>query len=189
MPFTDGNQSNVMLEASTEDVRGVDLELSADHKDSLIESYSEVVCIKIQQCLVVVLRLTRYQTSGILDLFTISELDMLMTDDSDLPLNRHHTAAFDMILAIGAQTSIPADTKIAAAFFARARQVAFEDMLAHPSLGMVRLFVLLAFYMLGACQRNAASMYLGVAAKAAVILGLHQPGHYKNLQPEEHNAR
>lgn len=114
---------------------------------------------------------------------------MLMTDDSTLPLSRHQLAALDMMLAIGAQASIPADTKLAGAFFARAQRTAFEDMLAHPSLGMVRLFVLLAIYMLGACQRNAASMYLGVAAKAAVILGLHQPGHYKNLQPEEHSAR
>lgn len=43
MPFTDGNGSNVMLEASTEDVRGIDLELSQQHKTSLVESYSEVV--------------------------------------------------------------------------------------------------------------------------------------------------
>ena len=38
---------------------------------------------------------------------------------------------------------------------------------------MVQAFLLLAFYMLGAVRRNAAFMYLGVAARAAFALGLH----------------
>lgn len=46
-------------------------------------------------------------------------------------------------------------------------------MLENPSLEMVSLFLLMSFYMLGACRRNAAFMYLGVAARAAVALGLH----------------
>lgn len=94
-------------------------------------------------------------------------------------------------MAIGAQarTADPSDTQLAAAYFNRARQAAFEGMLAHPSLSMVRLFLLLAFYMLGACQRNAAFMYLGVASKAAVVLGLHQPGYYKSLDTEESASR
>lgn len=51
---------------------------------------------------------------------------------------------------------------------------------------MVRLFLLMAFYMLGACQRNAAAMYLGVATKAAVVLGLHYP---RNARSEDCDAR
>lgn len=40
-------------------------------------------------------------------------------------------------------------------------------------MDLVRVFLLMSFYMLGACRRNAAFMYLGVAARAAVALGLH----------------
>jgi hypothetical protein len=96
-----------------------------------------------------------------------------------------------MAIAIGAQArgASPSDTQCAAIHFARARQIAFEGMLAHPSLSMVRLFMLLAFYMLGACQRNAAFMYLGVASKAAVVLGLHQPAYYKSLEKDEYAVR
>jgi hypothetical protein len=54
---------------------------------------------------------------------------------------------------------------------------------------MVRLFLLLSFYMLGACNRNAASMYLGVAAKATVVLGLHHLSSHKNLQKEDYCIR
>jgi hypothetical protein len=38
---------------------------------------------------------------------------------------------------------------------------------------MARIFLLMAFYMLGECRRNSAFMYLGVAVKAALALGLH----------------
>jgi hypothetical protein len=48
-------------------------------------------------------------------------------------------------------------------------------MLAKPTLSMVRLFLLLAFYMLGTNHRSAAAMYLGIATKAAVVLGLDNP--------------
>lgn len=53
-------------------------------------------------------------------------------------------------------------------------------MLAKPSLGMVRLFLLLAFYMLGANHRSAAAIYLGISAKAAVVLGLDNPRSSEN---------
>jgi len=58
-------------------------------------------------------------------------------------------------------------------------------MLTNQSLSTVRLFLLLAFYMLGACHRNAASMYLGVAVKAAIVLGLHNSANYRHLQKDE----
>lgn len=46
-------------------------------------------------------------------------------------------------------------------------------MIQDPSIEMVQLFLLMSFYMLGACQRNAAFMYIGVAARGAYVLGLH----------------
>lgn len=96
-------------------------------------------------------------------------------------------AALEMAVAIGAQAraSGQEDTQCAAAYVTRARRVAFDGMLVSPSLSMVRLFVLLAFYTLGDCQQNAAFIYLGVASKAAIILGLHQPMSWKSAHKEE----
>ena len=62
-------------------------------------------------------------------------------------------------------------------------------MLRDPSVEMVRNFLLMAFYMLGACHRNAAFMYLGVAAKAASALGLHRAEQYRDLPVEERQMR
>ena len=47
-----------------------------------------------------------------------------------------------------------------------------DGMLMKPTLSMVRLFLLMTFYMLGVYHRSAATMYLTVATKAAVVLGL-----------------
>ena len=99
-------------------------------------------------------------------------------------MKQEDLAAHDMALAIGAQARAngPRDAQTAATYFSRAQSIAFRDMLSHTSLSMVRLFTLLAFFTLGACQQNAAFMYLGVAAKAAIVLGLHQPMSWKRLQ-------
>ncbi|KAJ5488529.1 hypothetical protein N7539_003419 [Penicillium diatomitis] len=86
-----------------------------------------------------------------------------------------HAAVGDLMIAIGAQ-SCPndADNVRAMRFFAeRGQRRAFTNMLEDPSLDLVRVFLLLSYYMFGACRRNAAFMYLGVATRAAVALGLH----------------
>lgn len=46
-------------------------------------------------------------------------------------------------------------------------------MLMLQSVENVRLFFLMAYYLLGVCHRNAALMFLGVAARAAINLELH----------------
>jgi hypothetical protein len=83
----------------------------------------------------------------------------------------------DIMIAIGAQSSkndlSPAIMRAERFFFKRAQQCAFAGMLENPSMDLIRLFILLSFYMLGACRRNAAFMYLGVAARAAAALGIH----------------
>lgn len=89
-----------------------------------------------------------------------------------------------MALAIGAQAraSGPIDAQYATACFTRARTIAFEDMLANPSVAVIRLFVLLSFFTLGACRQTPASIYLGIASKAAVVLGMHQPMSRKMMR-------
>lgn len=67
--------------------------------------------------------------------------------------------------------------------------MAFYNMLQDPTLAMVRIFLLMAMYMLGACRRNAAFMYIGIASKAAMILGLHAPRQYRTISTEELSAR
>lgn len=79
------------------------------------------------------------------------------------------------MIAIGAQscTRDPVTLQAERLFFARGQRRAFANLLEDPSRDLVRVFLLLSYYMLGACRRNAAFMYLGVAARAAVVLGLH----------------
>mgnify|MGYP003624091027 CR=1 FL=1 len=95
------------------------------------------------------------------------------------------------MVAIGAQCCGPTKDAVswAAGLFYHARKLAMERMLEEPSLDLVRVFLLMAFYMCGACRRNSAFMYLGVASKAADILGLHMSAQYKHLSPESRRAR
>lgn len=86
-----------------------------------------------------------------------------------------HAAICDLMIAIGAQScpDEPENVQVEQFFVERGQHRAFSNMLEDPSLDLVRVFLLLSFYMFGACRRNAAFMYLGVAARAAVALGLH----------------
>ncbi|KAJ5580013.1 uncharacterized protein N7459_005998 [Penicillium hispanicum] len=168
--FTDGERQNLMLELDVDDSTNTNIDLTTQEKESLVHSYSEA-------------------TSAILCLFSPAEIETLegkSLDDSSQDMKKIDRAALDMILAIGAQAraSDAQDAQCAAVYFARARSVAFEGMLADPSISMVRLFLLLAFFTLGACRQNAAFIYLGVASKAAIVLGLHQPMSWRRLQKQ-----
>lgn len=100
-------------------------------------------------------------------------------------------ASLHLMVAIGAQCYGPTkDTVIwAAELFSYARRFAFAQMLESPSLDLVRVFLLMAFYMFGACRRNPAFMYLGCASRAADILGLHESAQHKHTTPPLRNAR
>ncbi len=100
-------------------------------------------------------------------------------------------AALDVAVAIGAQAGglRGVNSQLVRSLFSRAQRFAFEGMLTKQSLGQVRLFLLMGFYMLGACQRNAASMYLSVAAEAAAVVGLNHSASYNGLQSDEWSIR
>lgn len=104
---------------------------------------------------------------------------------------RAEQAALNMMLAIGHQCRGPNsfDAHNAARSFTCAQKYAFEGFLCDPSLDMVRVFLMMAFYMLGACHRNAAFMYLGIASKAACALGLHRKERHRGLTAPEGLAR
>jgi Fungal specific transcription factor domain. len=110
---------------------------------------------------------------------------------SNTDTEREDITCLYLMIAIGAQCRGGNETDLlcAAQYFSQARRMAFEGMLQNPTLNMVRTFILLAFYMFGACRRNAAFMYIGVAAKASIVLGLHTSGQYKNMSTEERDIR
>lgn len=131
-----------------------------------------------------------FKTSGILD-FGIKKNEIIAAVDNMYAAGTNlETATPCLILAIGAQCrGIPSDPKYSAMFFTRGQELAFQGMLRDPSLEMIQNFLLMAFFMLGACHRNAAFMYLGVAAKAASALGLHRSEQYRAMSPEECRSR
>lgn len=128
-------------------------------------------------------------------LFSDAEVGSLLEANPDAAppqWNREDLAAVDAALAIGAHSraSTSSEARYAVTLFTRARSVAFQDMLAHPSLAVVRLFLLLSFFTLGAGRQSAASIYLGIASKTAIVFGLHQPSSWKSLRREsDYGAR
>ncbi|KAI1840971.1 hypothetical protein JX266_012831 [Neoarthrinium moseri] len=181
--FTEGQQSRRMLEIEIpENVDAIFADdIGDEDKRSLIQCFLDVSC-------------------GLLDLFTEQEIEKLLmlaqhARDNGLAeirgTLREDLASFYAIIAIGAQCRGRDDNDriIAARYFSKARHISFESMLQDPTTNMARVFLLMAFFMFGACRRNAAFMFIGVASKAAVVLGLHVSGQYKYLCPEERDMR
>ncbi|KAH7139925.1 hypothetical protein B0J13DRAFT_447804 [Dactylonectria estremocensis] len=98
-----------------------------------------------------------------------------------------------LIIAIGAQSRghDDVDARWARMHFGHAQRLIFKDMLQDLSIGMVINFLLMAFYLFGACQRNTSALYLGVASRAATILGLPSAELQGTSTPElqQHRAR
>ncbi|CAG8038773.1 unnamed protein product [Penicillium olsonii] len=117
-------------------------------------------------------------TSGFLNLACKDNILTSSSSSGDPKSDREktRTAIVDLMVAIGAQTQAnnPETLQAERFYAARGQQRAFANFLEDPSMDVVRIFILLSFYMLGACRRNAAFMYLGVASRAAVALGLHE---------------
>ncbi|KAJ9605687.1 hypothetical protein H2200_009536 [Cladophialophora chaetospira] len=73
--------------------------------------------------------------------------------------------------------------------FYRCRPYLSLDNLVDLNMDTIRIFVLAAFYMLCACNRNMGYMYLDLAARAAHTLGLHHVGFEGILNEEEKATR
>lgn len=141
------------------------------------------------------------QSSGFLDLYTqdeITELISLATDEqtankspASRPVDRTALASLYLMLAIGYQVRGDSrdDLVLATKYFQQGRKMAFEKMLEDPTINLARAFLLLAFYMCGACRRNSAFMYLGIAAKSADILGLNAAAKHKHISKAEQDSR
>jgi hypothetical protein len=141
------------------------------------------------------------QSNGLLDLYTWEEVCQVL--HMETRHNKHDgsstsqgprtldSAALYLMVAIGAQCYGPTKDAVvwAAELFSYARKLAFAQMLESPSLDLVRVFLLMAFYMFGACRRNSAFMYLGIASKSADILGLHMSAQQKHTVAQTQNAK
>lgn len=184
-PFTESEFSNQMLEMDLGQNRFAAIDESEqpgdqDEKRALVQCYFEA-------------------SSAILDLYTKDEVFEFLADTGLSPTISHSSdrylrddhAALCLMLAIGAQCrgTRAGDAEFAKRYFARGQQIAFEGMLCNPSLNMIRLFLLMAFYMLGACHRNAAFIYLGIASKSASALGLHVKEVYRHMNKDERDTR
>ena len=113
-----------------------------------------------------------------------------MDEGSDSNYSSQRRAALDLVVAIGAQVKSAATARdIGLHYFRQAQHRAFNGMLEDPDIDMVRSFLLMAFYLLGECRRNAAFMYLGIATRAAVALGLHSRESYADLNDPKDNLR
>ncbi|KAJ9637424.1 hypothetical protein H2204_004848 [Knufia peltigerae] len=178
--FTDGHSNNIMFEAELEGDATMVVDEDLEESRPLIECFLEA-------------------TSGILDVFSSSEVEMLWRQSCEIPAGSVSSspsveadlAPLYMAIAIGAQfrASSDADRHLASSYLRKVQKLAFEGMLYDTSLSMVRLFTLMAFYMMGACRRNTAAIYLGVASKAAVALGLHMTTARGGILDEEHRTR
>ncbi|PSK53781.1 hypothetical protein B9Z65_7587 [Elsinoe australis] len=127
-------------------------------------------------------------TSGFIDVLTRAEAAQLVRHQSRAELSVTCKGAMgDLVIAIGAQASKPDPTlaEVEKFYFNRGQQRAFSTMLRNPSIDMIATFLLMSFYMLGACHRNAASMYLGVASRAATVLGLQHQESYFSVTSSE----
>ncbi|KAH7314256.1 putative C6 transcription factor, partial [Rhexocercosporidium sp. MPI-PUGE-AT-0058] len=167
--FTENRLGNIMLEAHISGEELPDIEEDVEQKRVLVDNFF-------------------LASSGILDLYTRSEVYELLTDMNTMNESK---GLLYLVFAIGGQCRIssPRSLKSSQRYFTHGQRIAFEGMLEDPSIRLIHSFLLMAFYLLGACRRNAAFMYLGIAARAAHALGLHDADQYSALSRSEKSLR
>ncbi|KAH9209786.1 hypothetical protein DL95DRAFT_343897 [Leptodontidium sp. 2 PMI_412] len=167
--FTENRLGNVMLEAQIPGEGLPDFEEDVEQKRVLVDNFF-------------------LASSGILDLYTRSEVYELFTDMDNMNESK---GLLYLVFAIGGQcrVSSPLSLNYSQRYFTHGQRIAFEGMLEDPSIRLIHSFLLMAFYLLGACRRNAAFMYLGIAARAAHALGLHDADQYSSLTRSEKSLR
>ncbi|KAK7431949.1 hypothetical protein QQZ08_001568 [Neonectria magnoliae] len=134
----------------------------------------------------------RAVTGGFLDVLAPSEVEALLdpSNTQSHVSNDGSLTMFDLVIAIGAQCKSPtAAQQVGQHYFQGAQRRSFAAMLEDPDLDMVRAFILMTFYMLGHCRRNTAFLYLGIATRAAVALGLHRRDSYPDVNNDDDKFR
>ena len=131
--------------------------------------------------------------SGIIDLFDppwmSNELPIFVEDTSQR--SKPKSAVVYLALAVGAQARAQeeADDLMAERCFAYGRQIAMFTLVDDASLLTVQAFILITYYMIAACRRNAAFVSLGIAIRTAYTLGIHLHETNVAFVPDEGVAR
>ncbi|KAI5467233.1 fungal-specific transcription factor domain-containing protein [Mariannaea sp. PMI_226] len=134
----------------------------------------------------------RTVTGGFLDLLSSSETETLQNGvhTQQQSTSDGSQSLIDLVISIGAQCKSPKTAQdVGQRYFRRSQRRSFAGMLEDPDIDMVRAFVLMTFYMLGNCRRNTAFLYLGIATRAAVALGLHRRDSFLDVNNEEDKLR
>ncbi|KIW26353.1 uncharacterized protein PV07_09453 [Cladophialophora immunda] len=172
--FTENTRRHVMLEATSPEDTSNNFVEDEHQKRAMIDVYFVA-------------------TNGMLDLFSREEVEAYSAtvDTPSAEKREYMTAALDLMVAIGAQcrAADQFDRQYAVRLFSRAQKTALASGLEDPCLDMVRCFLLMTFYMLGACRRNAAFMYMGIASQAASALGLHVTEQYRHFNASDQSVR
>jgi hypothetical protein len=132
-----------------------------------------------------------FATNCVLDLFDESVLLEHLPawaegrwQDSMIP-----SSIFHLVLAIGAQTAPEENDELAEVLFTYGRYLTAQNFMEDASMLTVQSYALITMYLLGACRRNAAFMYLGIAVRAAYAIGLHRKDVASSFSLEEFKAR
>ncbi|KAE9582269.1 hypothetical protein CGMCC3_g1411 [Colletotrichum fructicola] len=189
-PFSHNDDTETMLEVESPETRAT----TSPTAETAVE-------LNVQQKLAY-LHCYYSATEGLIDIFDPSERQQLFNlaqsqsststcdDRPSTPPNILPDPIREMVIAIGAQCSSASEAQtIGRSCFRRAQRQAFAELLEDPDLHMVRLFLLMAFYMLGECRRNTAYMYLSIAARAALALGLHSPSSFMGKPDQKGQLR
>ncbi|KAF4435187.1 transcriptional regulatory [Fusarium acutatum] len=166
-PFTDKERAKAMLESSYPQASHDITDDSPDSQLTLEEKRDY-----IQRFLVA--------TTGIIYIYSPKQLLALLEDTEQ---GREHSSASSPSQTSQKRAII--DLAIAK-HFDRGQKVAFEGMLLDPTGELVAIFLLMGIYMVNACKRDGAFIYLGVATRVAHAIGLHLPESYRNLSSETH---
>jgi hypothetical protein len=115
-------------------------------------------------------------TNCVLDLFDEGELLASLPSwlDSQSTLDEAWSPIYFLVFAIGAQTCPENQDATADLYFNYGRLLTAANLMEDPSIATLKACAIITMYLLGACRRNAAFMYLGTAVRAAYALGLHR---------------
>lgn len=115
-------------------------------------------------------------TNCVLDLFDEGELLSTLPSwlDSHSMQDDTWSPIFFLVFAIGAQTCPEDQDALADQYFNYGRLLTASTLMDDPSIATLQASAIIAMYLMGACRRNAAFMYLGTGIRAAYALGLHR---------------
>ncbi|KAK5124999.1 hypothetical protein LTR85_001189 [Meristemomyces frigidus] len=133
--------------------------------------------------------IARYITSttGLVDLFDNALLTENMTLWAESRRSTDVASIVNyLVLAIGAHED---EDEPGSAYFEYAKEQAFASLGGDLGIETVQAFILITFYMLGACQINSAFLYFGVAVRAAYAIGVHRTEVNAHFGPQTGKQR